>query len=305
MAEDKLLYARPPTSRAADNDNDDNDDTAPKPAGGHLTPAEEAHYAHAYSAAELRTFHCEGVCQMPLSGLDSSMFIGFVCRDEGEWVDLRRKVGEVCSFFFHSFLLVFLPCCHPSTSAFPAFRPHSSPNLRVLIYFRSSRAQDEPPTWPGAGDTDNMGLESVSDAEDVVDDGDVSSTSHTVSTSSHGSSHIPTRTPTRSNSTSTTSSSVRSEEVDTEEDVRAPITRHMRQMRVVLLRSVTSWRVVIECTRGQRRTLPCVPYPWNVVHEVREEEGFALTGSIGRSRGGDSARGRAGQGEAAPHGGEQ
>ncbi|KAJ7444120.1 hypothetical protein B0H11DRAFT_2343031 [Mycena galericulata] len=87
--------ARPPWSCAADNDNDDNDDTAPKPAGGHLTPAEEAHYTHAYSAAELRTFHCERVCKMPLSRLDSSMLIGFVCRDEGEWVDLRRKVGEL------------------------------------------------------------------------------------------------------------------------------------------------------------------------------------------------------------------
>ncbi|KAJ7495787.1 hypothetical protein B0H11DRAFT_2227311 [Mycena galericulata] len=46
------------------------------PAGGWLTPAEEAHF--------LRTFHCECVRKMPLTGLSPSMLIGFVCRDEAE-----------------------------------------------------------------------------------------------------------------------------------------------------------------------------------------------------------------------------
>ncbi|KAJ7015818.1 hypothetical protein C8F04DRAFT_1284660 [Mycena alexandri] len=32
---------------------------------------------------------------MPMSGLDLRMLIGFVCRDEAEWVDLWRKVKEL------------------------------------------------------------------------------------------------------------------------------------------------------------------------------------------------------------------
>ncbi|KAJ7475287.1 hypothetical protein B0H11DRAFT_2235918 [Mycena galericulata] len=95
-------------------------DTAPVPAGRRLMPT-EAHYTHAYIAAELRTFYS------PAHNL----------RDPG-----RARHG------------------------------------------------------PGADHNDDMGLESVSDpeeVEDVVGDGDVSSTSHAMSTSSHGisnSSHI-------------------------------------------------------------------------------------------------------------------
>jgi cysteine protease ATG4 len=37
-------------------------------ARGLMTPVEESYYARAYSAAEMRTFHCERVRQMPLSG---------------------------------------------------------------------------------------------------------------------------------------------------------------------------------------------------------------------------------------------
>lgn len=59
-----------------------------------LTPLEE-HYATAYSAAELKTFHCDRVRKMPLSGLDPSMLIGFLCRDENDWVDFRRRVVQV------------------------------------------------------------------------------------------------------------------------------------------------------------------------------------------------------------------
>ena len=32
---------------------------------------------------------------MPLSGLDPSMLIGFLVKDEADWVDWRRRVGEV------------------------------------------------------------------------------------------------------------------------------------------------------------------------------------------------------------------
>jgi hypothetical protein len=74
------------------------------PAGGLMTPAEEVYYARAYSAAEIRTFHCERVRRMPLSGLDPSMLIGSVCRDEAEWIDLRRRIKAVRVLLF-SFLL--------------------------------------------------------------------------------------------------------------------------------------------------------------------------------------------------------
>ncbi|KAJ7199362.1 hypothetical protein GGX14DRAFT_661801 [Mycena pura] len=54
---------------------------------GYLTPAEEVHYSRAYSVADLRTYHCERVRKMPLTGLDPSMLIGFLVRDEAEWRD--------------------------------------------------------------------------------------------------------------------------------------------------------------------------------------------------------------------------
>ncbi|KAJ7239736.1 hypothetical protein C8J57DRAFT_1528079 [Mycena rebaudengoi] len=47
-------------------------------------------YRRAYSPAELRTFHCEKVRTMPLSGLDPSMVIGFARRDAA---DLRRRIA--------------------------------------------------------------------------------------------------------------------------------------------------------------------------------------------------------------------
>jgi cysteine protease ATG4 len=55
----------------------------------------QVHYVTSYSAAELRTFHSERVRKMPLSGLDPSMLIGFLCKTEADWIDLRRRVAEV------------------------------------------------------------------------------------------------------------------------------------------------------------------------------------------------------------------
>lgn len=72
-----------------------------------LDPLQQ-HYVNAYSAAELRTFHCERVRKMPLSGLDPSMLIGFFCRDENDWKDFRRKVEEVRH---HGALRFALPLC--------------------------------------------------------------------------------------------------------------------------------------------------------------------------------------------------
>jgi cysteine protease ATG4 len=59
-----------------------------------LDPLQQ-HYVNAYSATELKTFHCDRVRKMPLSGLDPSMLIGFFCRGEDDWKDFRKKVEEV------------------------------------------------------------------------------------------------------------------------------------------------------------------------------------------------------------------
>lgn len=60
----------------------------------------QLHYCTAYGASELKTFHCDRVRKMPLSGLDPSMLIGFLCRDEDDWRDFRRRVTEVRLFYF-------------------------------------------------------------------------------------------------------------------------------------------------------------------------------------------------------------
>lgn len=52
-------------------------------------------YAHAYTEAQLRTFHCEKVKKIPLSGLDPSMLLGFLCRDEAEFEDFCDRVSKV------------------------------------------------------------------------------------------------------------------------------------------------------------------------------------------------------------------
>ncbi|KAF8896755.1 hypothetical protein CPB84DRAFT_1848116 [Gymnopilus junonius] len=94
----------------------------------------QMHYCTAYSAAELKTFHCERVRKMPMSGLDPSMLIGFLCRDEADWLDFRKRVGELPRTIF--------------------------------------AVQDEPPTWPSDSD-DNMGLESISEPDDLDLDDEV------------------------------------------------------------------------------------------------------------------------------------
>ena len=65
----------------------------------------QLHYCTAYSAAELKTFHCERGRKMPLSGLDPSMLIGFLCRDEKDWWDFKKRVADVCLHFFFSFFV--------------------------------------------------------------------------------------------------------------------------------------------------------------------------------------------------------
>jgi cysteine protease ATG4 len=53
------------------------------------------YYATAYSAVDLLTYHCDRVRKMPVSSLDPSMLLAFLCRDEAEWKDLRARITEV------------------------------------------------------------------------------------------------------------------------------------------------------------------------------------------------------------------
>ncbi|KAF5356425.1 hypothetical protein D9758_009469 [Tetrapyrgos nigripes] len=173
----------------------------------------QVHYATSYSAAELKTFHCERVRKMPLSGLDPSMLIGFLCRDENEWVDLRRRVGELPRTIFS--------------------------------------IQDEPPKWAADSD-DNIGLESMSDDDglDMPEDDDFEVEGDDVEPSveesgegaeggddddsekyfdsrSRSASDSPSSTGTRSHEDSRSGKRKergKSEEVDTEEDPVDPIT---------------------------------------------------------------------------------
>ncbi|KAF9808590.1 hypothetical protein IEO21_07806 [Rhodonia placenta] len=104
--------------------------------GADLDPVQR-HYVAAYSSAELRTFHCDRVRKMPLSGLDPSMLIGFLCKDESDWIDFRRRITEL-------------------------FRTHKQ------IF----SIHDEPPIWPSDPE-DNIGLESISEPDiDMPEDDD-------------------------------------------------------------------------------------------------------------------------------------
>ncbi|KAF9477817.1 hypothetical protein BDN70DRAFT_91074 [Pholiota conissans] len=91
----------------------------------------QLHYCNAYSAAEIETFHCDRVRKMPLSGLDPSMLIGFVCRDENDWLDFKKRVAELPKTIFS--------------------------------------IENEPPTWPSDSD-DDMGFESMSEPEKAETD---------------------------------------------------------------------------------------------------------------------------------------
>ncbi|KAF8196684.1 hypothetical protein K438DRAFT_1967699 [Mycena galopus ATCC 62051] len=98
-----------------------------------MDEATEQYYASAYSPTELQTFHCEKVRKMPLTGLDPSMLVGFLCRDADEWSDFRKRVVELPRAIFS--------------------------------------VQEEPPSWPsvdlgGDEDDDALALESVASSND-------------------------------------------------------------------------------------------------------------------------------------------
>ncbi|KAA1476293.1 hypothetical protein DENSPDRAFT_784808 [Dentipellis sp. KUC8613] len=100
--------------------------------GVDLDPLQE-HFINAYRPEELKTFHCDRVRKMPLSGLDPSMLIGFLCKDEADWKDFRQRVADL------------------------------SRNHKTIFSI-----QDEPPSWPSDVD-DNMGLESMSEPDMDID----------------------------------------------------------------------------------------------------------------------------------------
>ncbi|KAJ7093705.1 hypothetical protein C8R44DRAFT_890608 [Mycena epipterygia] len=84
------------------------------PAGDALLSAEETHF-------------------MPLAGLNPSILIGFVVRDEAEWIDFRR-IGEV-SLSFLSFLLVLAFHGPSSISSLALAFPIASPSRLSLHTF--------------------------------------------------------------------------------------------------------------------------------------------------------------------------
>ncbi|KAF7310342.1 hypothetical protein MIND_00408300 [Mycena indigotica] len=203
MTEDELVFnprarrsPRPPASPAA------GPGTAGAGAGygngpGAMSPAEEAHWARAYALADMRTYHCERVRKMPLAGLDPSMLIGFVVRDEREWADLRRRVGELPRTIF--------------------------------------AIQDEPPSW-GADDDDELegisdpeeepvaelDVEGDNDNDlendnDEADDGDVSSWSRPAPAFGKQHFHSDSASTTHSRSTTGTGTGSSASQGDTED----------------------------------------------------------------------------------------
>lgn len=54
-----------------------------------------AWYASAYSDAQMRTFHCDKIRKLPLSGLDPSMLLGFLCHDEADFEDFCERVAKL------------------------------------------------------------------------------------------------------------------------------------------------------------------------------------------------------------------
>ncbi|KAL5534817.1 hypothetical protein ACEPAG_1281 [Sanghuangporus baumii] len=155
---------------------------------GGLDPIQE-HYITAYSPMELRTFHCDRVRKMPLSSLDPSMLIGFLCRDERDWRDLRERVTEMSRKYKAIFAI-----------------------------------QDEPPSWPS--DSDEMGMESVSDVDiDMDEPADSFSLSPEPEGEDVGEGEVSdTADAVRRSAGREESKSRQSEEVTTEEDPVGPIT---------------------------------------------------------------------------------
>lgn len=44
---------------------------------------------------QLATFHCDRLRKMPLSSMDPSMLVGFLCASEKDWKDLKERIDKV------------------------------------------------------------------------------------------------------------------------------------------------------------------------------------------------------------------
>ena len=155
-----------PSSDVFSHSNGGDGDSAPNDSMRRGLDPIQLHYCTAYSAAELKTFHCDRVRKMPLSGLDPSMLIGFLCRDEKDWWDFKKRVTDVCLLL--SLSSSFLQ--YPWTKIADLM---SSLQLPRTIF----SVQDELPTWPSDSD-DSIGLESISEPDDMDLDDEVNNDDH-------------------------------------------------------------------------------------------------------------------------------
>ncbi|KAH8927127.1 hypothetical protein BT69DRAFT_1317122 [Atractiella rhizophila] len=103
----------------------------------------DAFFSQAYPDVSLRTYHCEKVRRMGITGLDPSMLVGFLIRDEVDWEDFVARTKELPKSIFS--------------------------------------IQNEMPHWlrgkgtESDGSTSDHGVESLSEPEDWEEDGTSSS----------------------------------------------------------------------------------------------------------------------------------
>ncbi|KAF8761553.1 Peptidase family C54 [Rhizoctonia solani] len=95
----------------------------------------------------------ESITAMPMSALDPSMLLGFLCRDDADWKDFRTRVADVS--------------LRETVAGGFANLWQMSKKTKTLFSIA-----DEPPSWSDI-DSDDMGLESVSEPDmDSVPDHD-------------------------------------------------------------------------------------------------------------------------------------
>lgn len=87
-------YAISPSSTRTTNTVESQTPLSPSTTTATIDPM-SAYLATSYSLAELRTFHCDRVRKMPISGLDPSMLLGFLCKNEADWKDFRERIADV------------------------------------------------------------------------------------------------------------------------------------------------------------------------------------------------------------------
>ncbi|CAO1629862.1 unnamed protein product [Parajaminaea phylloscopi] len=65
-----------------------------------LDSARDEWWSHAYTDAELSTFHCDRVRRMPFRSLDPSMLLGFLVTDESSLTDLSSRIKSLARPIF-------------------------------------------------------------------------------------------------------------------------------------------------------------------------------------------------------------